>query len=150
PGIECRSGGGNRAHRVIVFFAEPVQITGASVTPGSGGTASIAGTPVVDHNQITVNLTNISDGQILMINLLGVSNGTAAADVHVPMGVLFGDVTANGKVTNTDVSAVQTNVDPTHQVTQGTCRSDVTVNGFVTNTDVSTVQTQVNPTGGLP
>ncbi len=87
---------------------------------------------------------------MIPITLLGVNDGINVGDVSVPMGVLLGDVTANGKVTNTDVSQVQANVDPTTPVTQAKCRNDVTVNGFVTNTDVSTVQAHVNPTGGLP
>ena len=68
----------------------------------------------------------------------------------MPIGVLLGDVTANRVVTNTDVGAVKSQVNPTAPVTQANFRNDVSVNGVVTNTDVGTVKTQVNPTGGLP
>ena len=129
--------------------------TGASVTghDPTGGTGTVTSTSMGPGlNQYTVNLSGVSNAQYLTVTVNGVTDvaGNSGNVVGPQMGVLVGDVTANGKVTNTDVSQVQANVDPTTLVTQAKCKNDVTVNGVVSNTDVSTVQGQVNPTGGLP
>ena len=74
----------------------------------------------------------------------------AAGNVSVKMGVMVGDVTGNGVVTNTDVGVVKAQVNPTVTVTDSNFREDVTCNGFVTNTDVATVKAKVDPTVTLP
>lgn len=105
-----------------------------------------------DPHQYIVNLTGVSDVQIITVALTKVTDsvGNFSSTVSVRMGVLFGDVTGNGVVTNTDVGAVKAQVDPTNAVTQSNFRMDVSCNGFVTNTDVGMVKSHVNPTGGLP
>src|ERR1044072_1949245 len=56
-GTECRNGD----YQVVVRFASSITaVSGASVTPGSGGTASVSGSPSVSGNEVTVNLTNVS------------------------------------------------------------------------------------------
>jgi hypothetical protein len=90
------------------------------------------------------------NAQTIGITLNDVSDGATSGNVLVSMGVLLGDVTANGVVSNTDVGAVKAQVDPTTPVTQANFRDDVSTNGFVTNTDVGTTKAQVNPTAGLP
>jgi hypothetical protein len=60
------------------------------------------------------------------------------------MGVLLGDVTANGVVSNTDVASVKSQV--AAPVTTSNFRNDVTANGIVSNTDVSTTKAQVGTT----
>jgi hypothetical protein len=144
PGIECRTGGTNGDHTVVVTFAVPVTVSSATVTPGAGGTASVVGTPTVSGSQVTVNLTNVSNIQTLMVNLIGVSDGTGTGNLSVPMSVLLGDVTANKIVSNTDVSSVKTQV--AAPVTSSNFRNDVTANGIISNTDVSTAKTQVGTT----
>ena len=62
-GIECRSGGVNRNYQIVVAFATPVTIGSANVTPGTGGTAALSGSPIISGNQVTVNLTNVSNAQ---------------------------------------------------------------------------------------
>jgi hypothetical protein len=57
------------------------------------------------------------------------------------MGVLLGDTTANGSVSNTDVAAVKGQV--AAPVTASNFRNDVNANGVVSNTDVSTTKAQV-------
>jgi hypothetical protein len=57
------------------------------------------------------------------------------------MGVLVGDVTGNGTVSNTDVASVKAQV--AAPVTASNFRNDVTINGIVSNTDVSTTKSQV-------
>ena len=58
-GIECRTGGVNNNHQVIVTFPSAVGLTSASVTTGVGNVSSFA----VSGGQVTVNLTGVSNAQ---------------------------------------------------------------------------------------
>ena len=81
PGIECRAGGPTSGdHSVVFTFAGPIQTVGsATVVPGSGATASVVGTPVISGNDVTVNLTNVSNAQTLTVNLVGINDGRTPA-----------------------------------------------------------------------
>jgi hypothetical protein len=138
PGIECRSDGDPVTHQVVVTFAGPVTVTGATVTPGPGGTASIILAPGANHSQVIATLTNVSNAQTLTINLLGVSDGSTTNDVHIPMSVLLGDVNATGSVDGNDVSAVQGQT--RHPVDSTNFRDDVNTTGSIDGNDVSLTQ----------
>jgi len=140
PGIECRTGGPSGNHTVRVTFAAPVTVTNATVTPGSGGTGSVAGAISISGNVVTVNLTNVSNAQTLTVNLLGVSDGTNMGDVSIPMSVLAGDTTANGRVNSSDIS--QTQSQSGQSVGLSNFREDVTANGFINSSDIAFVQAQ--------
>src|SRR5439155_24997602 len=112
-----------------------------------GGTASIILAP--GHQpptEVVATLSNVSNGQTLTINLLGVSDGTVTGNVHIPMAVLLGDVSGNGAVSNTDVGNIKAQVNPTKPVDQSIFKDDVSCNGYVTNTDVGTTKSQVGTT----
>jgi hypothetical protein len=147
PGVECRTGGATGGHQVVVTFPTSVAVTGASVTPGAGGTASVAGTTVAG-NTVVVNLTNVSNAQTLTVNLLGVTDGPGSGTVNVavPMSVLLGDTNATGVVNSTDVS--QTKIQSGTAATNANFRQDVTINGLINSSDVSTVKLQSGT--GLP
>jgi uncharacterized repeat protein (TIGR01451 family) len=160
-GVECRVAGhlpdgASGDHQLVFTFAtELTSVAGATVTNHnpSNATGSVLSSMLdsTDHHNYIVNLTNVSNAQYLTVTLNGVVNPNATGNVVGPqMGVLLGDATANGVVTNTDVGSVKAQVDPTTPITQAKVRQDVTANGFVTNTDVGTTKAQVNPTGGLP
>jgi hypothetical protein len=96
-----------------------------------------------------VNLTGLPNGQYTTVTLTGVNIPTACpapfvGNVSGTMGLLHGDVTANGVVSNTDVAAVKVQV--AAPVTASNFRDDVTVNGIISNTDVSTTKAQVGTT----
>jgi hypothetical protein len=140
PGIETRTGPTAGNHKVIVTFAAPVTVSSASVTPGSSGTGSVSGTPTVSGNQVTVNLTNVSNAQTLSINLLGVSDGTNSGNVSVPMSVLLADVNASGRVDAADVSLVRQQTLQT--ITLSNFREDINTSGRIDAADVSIVRQQ--------
>ena len=142
PGIECRSGGPNSDYQVVFVFPSPVTVSGASVVPGSGKSARMAGSPIVspDGRTVTLNLTDVSDAQTVSLTLSGVNDGTSTHDVSVQMKVFVGDTTGNGAVTASDVS--QTKARTGQAVTNSNFRSDVTVNGTVTASDVSLVKSR--------
>jgi uncharacterized protein (TIGR02597 family) len=137
-GIEPRTPGSGNSYQVVFTFANPVTLSSATVTPGTNGTASISGAPIVNGNHITINLTNVSNAQRLLINLLGVSDGAVSNDFLVPMGILTGDVNGNRSVEGNDVSAVQSRT--RQRVDSSTFVYDVNVNGSIEGSDVSTTQ----------
>ena len=140
PGIECRTGGASNNHKVVVTFPVPVTVGSATVTPGAGGTGSVSGSPSVNGSVVTVNLTNVSNAQTLVIHLLNVSDGTNTANVDIPMSVLLGDTTANKAVNSSDVS--QTKAQSGTAAANTNFRTDVTVNGLINSSDTAIVKSK--------
>jgi hypothetical protein len=132
-GVEDRTSGGSNNYKVVVTFAVPVTVNSATVTPGSGGTASV-GSFSVSNTQVTVNLTNVSNAQTLSINLLGVSGGGNSGNVSVPMSVLIGDVNGNRLVDSGDVFLVRQQTGKTPDLTD--FREDVNASGVIDSGDV--------------
>src|SRR5581483_9903004 len=144
PGIEPRTGGANGDYQVVVTFARPVGLNGASVTLANGGTASISGAPSANGNQVTVNLTGVSNGQTLTINLLGVSDGIHSDDVPIRISVLAGDTNADGFVDAGDIG--QTKSESGHAVTAANFREDLNIDGFLDSSDVGLVKSKSGTT----
>jgi hypothetical protein len=148
PGIECRSGGANGDHAVVITFAGPVTFASAMVCSGTG---IVAGTSTNSNgNEITVNLTGVTNAQTINICLTNVSDGTSTGNVTIPMGVLLADVNANGVLTNADVSLVKAQVAAGGSVGLSNFRDDVNANGVITNADVSVTKAQVAAGAQLP
>ena len=137
PGVECRAGGADGSHQVIVTFAVPITFTSAMVTSGVGmvDSASVTG------NQITVNLKNVSNAQTITITLFGVSNGSSTTNAAIPMSLLLGDSNANGSVNSGDVAQTKSRIG--EPVAAGNFRSDINVNGSINATDASIVKANI-------
>jgi hypothetical protein len=133
PGIECRAGPTSGAHTVIVTFGAPVTVNIVKVTPGSGGTATMAGSSI-NGSVVTINLTGVSNAQTLNINLTGVSDGMHSGDVSIPMGVLLGDVDGSGRVDSTDTFLVRQ--DSLQTANPSNFRADVDTSGRIDSNDV--------------
>jgi hypothetical protein len=148
-GIECRTGGATGDHTIVLTFPIPVTVDGNATLKAQvmSGTGEVGAAGVADGNAVTVNgtevtvqLTNVANAQRLNITIFGVNDGTNSGDVVIPMAVLLGDVTANGSVNSTDVSATKaqsgavTNAD--------NFRDDVTVSGLINSSDVSFVKSK--------
>jgi PKD repeat protein len=133
PGIECRTGGSNGTHNIVFTFAEPVAFVSASVTRGTGTVSghSGSGTPV-----ITVNLSGVTNAQTIQVTLK-VSFGSGTSSVSVPVGVLAGDVVADGVVNSKDVNFVKSKNGQT--TTTKNFRADVTIDGVINGKDASFV-----------
>jgi len=106
-GIENRPAGSGNSYQVVFTFANPVTLRGATVTPGGNATGSMFGSPIISGNHITINLTNVSNAQRLLINLFGMTDGIIINDFSVPMGVLFADVNSSGRTDNGDAIVVR-------------------------------------------
>ena len=87
---------------------------------------------------VTVDLSNVTDGQTVTVTLTSVNDGVRFGDVTVPVSFLLGDTTANGTVNSTDVS--QAKMQSGQAVGGSNFREDVNANGFINATDVSLVK----------
>ena len=136
-GVECRRGSGSSldSHQMIVSFASPVTVAGASVSSSNGLATA---TPSVSGGVVTVNLANVANGQTITVTLTNVNDGTTNGNVTIPMGVLLAD-TNSDRVVNTG-DALQTR-NRSGQATDSTnFRSDVNVDGFVNGGDTIVVR----------
>ncbi len=143
-GIECRSGGPDDEYKVIVNFAEPITFSGAQVISGIG---EIATTNLMKSKsmhlpnggsggtQLTLNLTGVTNAQIITIALFDVDDGTRHNDVGIRMGVLVGDTTGNGTVNASDVSLVK--IQSGQPVSADNFHADIVANGAINASDVS-------------
>lgn len=138
--IECRSGGASGNYQVVITFPSPVGINNATVTPGNRGTASVSGAPIVSGNDVTVNLTGVSTGQAMMVNLIGVTNGINTDNVKVPVSVLVGDTNEDRFTDAVDMS--QTKSQSGNAVMNANFREDVNVDGFIDAVDTSVVKSK--------
>ena len=142
-GMEPRIGAVAGEHQVIVNFANPVSVSGATVTTGAGSaTSSVSG------NIVTINLNGVTDRQRVEITLSGVSDGSNVGSVRIPMGMLSGDTSGNGIVSGSDVSQVKAAA-ASGTVTGspgGTYRSDVNANGTINTLDVGLVKAKSGST----
>lgn len=140
-GIECRSGGGTGDYTLVFTFPNNLtSVVGATVTThnptnGAGTVSSALMGP--NANQYTVNLTNVSNAQYLIVTLNGVVDATGAAgDVTGPqMGVLISDTNADGFVNSADIS--QTKSQSGQVVSGANFREDVNTDGFLNSADIS-------------
>ena len=143
--VECRSGGPSGDYTLVFTFGTTLdKVGGVSVTSGSGSGAIDSNDA---HNYI-VNLTGVTNGQVITVSLNHVTDsaGNFSSVVPVSMGVLLGDVNANRLVNSTDTSLVQ--AQSGQPVTLSNFRMDVNANGLINSTDTSIVQSKSGT--GLP
>ena len=85
-----------------------------------------------------MNLTNVTNAQVLAINLFGVGANGGVGDVSIPMGILFGDANSTGRTDSGDVSlSRQLSVSTP---TSATFRSDVNTTGRIDAGDVTAIR----------
>src|SRR5437868_3749184 len=94
-GIECRSGGANGNHTVIISFANPVTLPANSVSVASSDGMAMVSSYTVNGPVVTVNLTKVTNQQTITITLTNVSDGTNVGNVSLPVGMLIGDTNAD-------------------------------------------------------
>ena len=139
PGVECRSGGANGDYQLIFSFANPItSVANAGVTSGTGGVSSRM-IDIDPHNYI-VNLTGVSNAQLLTVSLTNVTDaaGNSSNSVPVSMGVLLGDTSGNGSVNSSDISQTKRNAD--QAVDASNFRTDVNTSGNITDADTELVK----------
>jgi hypothetical protein len=134
--IECRSGGANGAHQVVIKFAGTVTFNGAAVESGNASMADA----IAAGNTITLNLTSVANAQTVTITLGSVNDGTSTSDVHVALPVLLGDANGSGRVDSADVSmARQQALQP---IAGTNFRADFDASGRIDSADVTATRQQ--------
>lgn len=139
PGVECRSGGANGDHKVLISFANAVSVGGVSVG-SADGQAMVSGF-TVNGPVVTVNLTHVNNRQTIVITLTNVSDGTNLGNATLSMGVLFGDVNGVAGVTGSDVNICKSQVGI--DLNSDNFRNDVNLTGFVSGSDVNEIKAHV-------
>ena len=133
PGIECRSNASGD-FQMVITFPTTVTLDGASLTSGTGFVDNLG----VSGNQVTVNLSGVTNAQTIAVTLFGVNDGSHYGNTVIRMGVLVGDTNGNGTVNSSDVS--QTKLQSGQAVTNSNFREDVNANGTINSSDVSLVK----------
>jgi len=136
PGIECRYGGVSGIYQIVISFASPITFTSASVTSGVGSVSSTS----VSGNQVTLNLTGVTNAQRIVVTLSGVSDGVNSGSVVVPMSVLLGDTTGDGFVDSGDIA--QTKSQSGNAVSASNFREDLNIDDFLDSVDISFVKSK--------
>src|ERR1043166_376409 len=135
-GIEDRIGNNGVAgnHTIVLTYpSSPAGATATIATHNPSGTGNVSNVSV-SGNDLVVDLTGVSDHQVLT---LSVSGGSVSPAV-VPLGFLLGDTNANRKVNSGDIS--KSKAQSGAPVTSTTFRSDVDVTGQIGSTDVSMIK----------
>ena len=140
-GIECRNAGTGGAYQIIYSFSRNVTIAGTASTAQGVATAAPA-TIGPNSNQVTVNLTGVSNAQHLIVKLDGMhdSAGAILNNVQARMDVLTGDTTADRSVNSADIG--QTKSQSGNLVSGSNFRQDVTFDGNVNSADISLVKSK--------
>ena len=131
-GVECRSGAGN--HTLVFSFTNPITSGNASVTAGIG---SVSGSPALNSNVMTVNLTGVADVQLVTVTLSGLTDsfGQAVPDIAVSVNMLVGDTSGNKAVNASDIA--QTKAQSGAALTVTNFRTDINANGGINASDIS-------------
>lgn len=107
-GIESRLGPVPQSHQIVFRFASAVTVASVEAWPGGKDkSVSVASMGGGGTAEITVDLGNVTDAQVVSLILRGVSNGGGANDITVPIGILAGDVNGNGVVNASDLGTVK-------------------------------------------
>jgi len=140
--IECRSGGAGGNYTLIFSFANTLTtVASASVTGGTGSVSSSNIDSNDAHNYI-VNLTSVSNAQVVSVSLANVkdSAGNFSSAVSASMGVLLGDTSADGVVNSADIT--QTRRQSGNVTDLPNFREDVTLDGVINSADITLVRRQ--------
>jgi uncharacterized delta-60 repeat protein len=138
PGVECRNAGAGSSHTLIFTFSNQIVSGNASVTSGTG---NVSGAPTFSGNTMTVNLTAVTNVQVLTVTLSGVTDqfSQVLPDTPVSVKLLLGDTTGNSSVNSSDIGLTKAKIG--QAVTASNFRTDVSVNGAINSSDVSIVKT---------
>ncbi len=140
PGVECRTGGINGDHTLVITYSSDVVSGDANVTTGIG---SVSGTPAFSANTMTVNLTGVDNAQKITVTLSNVTDsfGQVLADTVVSVNMLIGDTNGNRTVNASDVAQTKGQIGA--PVTNANFREDVTLNGTINGSDVGLVKSHL-------
>jgi uncharacterized protein (TIGR02597 family) len=141
PSIECRLAGPNASYTLVYTFDRPVtSADNAALIQGISNQPTVS--PGPNPNQLTLNLTGVSNVQHLIVALNGVHDtiGQTLATISTRMDVLVADTNGDGSVDSIDTS--QTKSRSGFPLTKLNYRSDVNVDGSINSIDTSLVKSK--------
>ena len=136
-GVECRSGGPQGNHQIIITFPSSVTASNPRITAGN---ATVSGFSVAGA-KVTADLIGIANGQHMALTFTAAENGAPSGDVTIWFDVLLADTNGNGTVNASDLS--QSKAQGGQVVTTSNFRSDVVANGTINSTDASVIKSQI-------
>ena len=136
-GVECRRGGANGDYTVVFRFANPLTSVGSA---GMIGTGSITSSGIgSDPRDYIVNLTGVTDVQIISVSLANVTDSTGqTGSLSTSMKVLIGDSNGDSAVNSGDAQQSRNRSGQTANATN--FRSDVNVDGTINSGDAFIVR----------
>lgn len=133
-GVEYRSGG---VSRLVLNFDEPVFLTSAFGIASSSGSA----TATANGKQLVIDLSGVTNGQTLHVNLTGLEDGAGnAATIQVNVGALIGDTNSSGRVDFSDYLLLQNVFGSNVATNPSAMSSDLNSDGTVDFTDFLLIQ----------
>lgn len=137
PGIECRRGGTDGNHTLVLTFSTAVTSGSASVTSGTG---VVSGEPTFSGNEMSITLSGVANAQRVTVTATDVAGaeGPALASANVTFGVLEGDVNGSQTVNASDIAQTKARLGQAVDVTN--FRSDVNNNSVINSSDVALVK----------
>jgi PKD repeat protein len=138
-GEECRLPGPGGTYQLIYTFQRNITQHGtATLVKGTANIDSVVSGPAA--NEVTVNLSGVTDRQHLVLRLDGAQDteGTILNNLPARMDVLVGDVNGSGRTDNGDAIAIR-NLAGAVPNNTATSRADVNCSGRVDNGDATAV-----------
>jgi hypothetical protein len=132
----------------LLIYSFTTDITGVDSVTVSSGSANVGSRAIGPNpNQYTVQLTDVSDLQHLVVRLDSVQAlaGASLASATARMDVVVGDTNASRSVNSSDISGTKSQAGSA--MTAANFRSDVTANGAINGSDISAVKLKSG--GGL-
>jgi plastocyanin len=136
-GVECRGGGSSGDYTLVFTFNNGLLSGNAAVT---GGTGTVSGSPTFSGRDMIVNVTGVTNVQILTVTLSNVTDvfNQVGANSSVNFGFLAGDTNGNRAVNAADVA--QTKARLGQGVDATNFRSDVNANGSINAADTAIIK----------
>jgi PKD repeat protein len=137
-GVECRAGGANNAYQLVYRFNRNIAVAGTATA--SQPTAGVSTAPGPGPDQVSVNLTGVTNVQHLVVTLNGVQDAAGAVlnNLGGRMDLLIGDVNASRIVTSGDTNLCKAQA--LQPVTSANFRNDINASGAVTTGDVNIIK----------
>ncbi len=142
PGIEGRSGGMNGNHTIVFTFATSLANVGNTTITSGNGSVSSSAIDASDPHRFVVELTGVTDAQLLTLNLSAVTDtpGNVTPNVSLTLGFLLGDTAGNGSVNSSDIGETKSNSGK--DTTALTFHTDVNTNGVINSSDIGLVKSR--------
>jgi hypothetical protein len=135
PGVECRRV--NEDLQIVFTFNGPIFSAIPSLPADEGAVSTVS----YSGNTMTVNLTGVSDAQLVTLALANINASTASTDIT--FGVLLGDINGDGAVNAQDVTIDRNAVESVAGTSGFNPGTDVNMDGAVNAQDVTIVRNAV-------